>query len=232
MQQYLSEPDIVETLGMASLRSLKDIMTAKDPSVHSLRVLAHLRKGSRYNEITKNVEYDNFYREVAIKEREAARLVELMRRAYDKMNIVCKQHNATARRDDFDGPLTFKNYHTNRNPIVELAAHFKLISEDNRHDPETEAYALKLLKSFYYHGSEAAASLINDGVIISQAGAEFRKHDPFKLLEDYLGISEYKRTSVEKVNFSRLNSLNIERGGDSNLLMLLLTIFLVHIKRI
>ena len=54
------------------------------------------------------MEYDGFIREVVMKEREAARLVDLTRRAYDKMSAVCREHNATAKLADFDGISAFQ----------------------------------------------------------------------------------------------------------------------------
>jgi hypothetical protein len=197
LKQYLAIPEVVETLGVASFDALKDILGGYAPSSHARRVLAHLRKGSRYSEASGAIEYDGYVRQIAEREREAARLVDLARRAYKKMSDECSVHNASATVDDFEGPLSFKDYHIARKPIVELAAHFGLISADNRHDAETQNCARELIEPLLYFST--AAEFLGVGYCLSQSGVNLYKDAAIVLLENYLGITEYKIEAAENV---------------------------------
>jgi hypothetical protein len=196
-KQYLAAPDIVDALGVASSDALKEILSGYAPSSHARQVLAHFRKGTRYSEVTGAVEYDSFVREAQTKEREAARLVDLARRAYRKMNAVCKAHNASVTISDFEGPLPFRHYHAKREPVTELAAHFGLIPADNRHDTETQTCAHELLEPLLHF--DEAARFLNDGHNRAQSGRELHADEAFALLEKYLGISDYKTRAAETV---------------------------------
>jgi hypothetical protein len=195
LREYFSIPDIVATVGAASPDALIDICGGYAPSSHARLVLAHLRKGTRYDALTSAIEYDNLFRDADMREREAAQLTDLARRSYKKMNAVCKEHNAKARREDLDGSPQFIEYHMDRRPIVELAAHFGLIPADNRYDGETQTAAYELLNSLMYFNG--AATFLDRGVTRAQSGRELSRDEAFALFENYLGIAEYKRRSAE-----------------------------------
>jgi hypothetical protein len=203
LRKYFSIPDIVATVGAASSDALKDIYSGYAPSSHARLVLAHLRRGTRYDALTGAIEYDNLFRDADMKEREAAQLTDLARRSYKKMNATCKEHNAKARREppDYDPgvdePPQFIDYHMDRRPIVELAAQLGLIPADNRHDGEAQTTAYELLNPLMYF--DGAAAFLERGMTRAQSGRELSKEDAFALFESYLAIAEYKRRSAERV---------------------------------
>ena len=114
--QYLAIPNIADTLDVASTDALKDILNGYAPSVQAARVLAWLRKGTRYNEMTGTCAFDGAIREADSAERQAARLVDLARRSFRKMAAACKA----------DKNPIFPTAKSSRKPIVELALHFGL----------------------------------------------------------------------------------------------------------
>ena len=204
MKKYLALPDAVGTLGVASLGALKAILNGSAPSSHAQRVLTHLRKGTRYNEATGALEYDGAIREAKAKEWEAARITDLMRRAYEKMNVACRSHNSTARENDFDGPPSFKRYHVARHPIVELAGQFDLIPAGERHNDEMRVHAWELLGPLL--GYDGGSTFIDIGFSRAQSGRVLRKDEAVALLENYLGITDYKLRTAEKIA-----ALSVER---------------------
>jgi DNA polymerase elongation subunit (family B) len=200
MAQYLATPDIVETL--ASLDALKDILSGYAPSDHARRVLAHLRKGTRYNENSGVCTFDGFIREADIAVRQAARLVDLARRSYRKMNAALKAYK---------NPL-FPTAPVSCTPLVALADHFGLLPKRNsvlpllaRKPTELEEdLAHDLLNPLLYH--DKAAMILKQGFVKARTGQELRADDAIAMFETYLGIAQRKEQAVAAVRH-----LNAER---------------------
>jgi hypothetical protein len=215
--QYLSMPDIAETLAVTSPEALDDVLKGYAPSVHATRVLAHLRKGTRYNELTGTCVFDGFIREVDMTERQAARLVDLARRSFKKMNAICKAHNVTAKPTDYDGPPQFTRYHMNRRPTVELAAQFDLICENERHKKNC---AHDLLNPLLY--PDKAAIILKQGFVRTRSGQELRVDDAIAMFENYLGIAQRKKqiaTDVKTLNASQAERRRARRLQSRKMLM-------------
>ena len=185
--QYLAAPDIAETLDVASPDALKDILSGYAPSTHAERVLAHLRKGTRYNELTGACTFDGFIRETDMAERQAARLVDLARRSYRKMSAAC----------------TAAAFPQNkRKPLVALAEHFRLFPErDYDQCPDArvpekfeEDLAHDLLNPLLYH--DKAAVILKQGSVRARSGQELRADDAFAMFENYLGIAQHKERAA------------------------------------
>jgi DNA polymerase elongation subunit (family B) len=205
--QFLAIPNIIDTLDVASSDALKDILYGYAPSVHATRVLAWLRKGTRYNEVTETCVFDGAIREADLVEREAARLVDLARRSYRKMAAACKAEK---------GPL-FPEAKSDRKPIVELAMHFGLFPERarsaglvafrRRYEKSDEELAHDFLNPLLYF--DRAAASLKQGVVIARSGQELKVGDAVSLFENYLGIAQHKAEAV--VGVKALNTGRAER---------------------
>jgi hypothetical protein len=218
--QYLSMPDIVETLAVVSPEALNDILRGYAPSVHATRVLAHLRKGTRYNELTGTCVFDGFIREVDMAERQTARLVDLARRSFNKINAICKAHNATAKPADYDGSPQFTRYHMNRKPTVELAAQFDLICENDRHKEFENNCAHELINPLLY--PDKAAKFLKQGSVKAQSGRELSAEEAFAMFENYLGIEQRKEqiaTDIKTLNASQAERRKARRLQSMKMLM-------------
>jgi hypothetical protein len=161
-------------------------MNGYAPSAHATRVLAHLRKGTRYDAQTGDCTFDGFIRETDLVEREAARLVDLARRSYRKMAEACKK-NAN--------PL-FPTAKLQRSVMVELAVHFGLIPQrapdvfGNRNDASERALAHELINPWLYYGK--AATAVKQGCIRTRSGQELSVGQAVALFESYLGVERRK----------------------------------------
>jgi DNA polymerase elongation subunit (family B) len=218
--QYFSMPGIAETLAVASVDAFNDILRGYAPSVHTMRVLAHLRKGTRYNELTGTCVFDGFIREVDMADRQAARLVDLARRSFKKMNAICKVHNATAKTADYDGPPQFTRYHMNRRPIVELAAQFDLICENDRHKEFEKNCAHELINPLLY--PDKAAKFLKQGSVKAQSGRELSADEAFAMFENYLGIAQRKEQiagNVRALSASQAERRKVRRLQSRKMLM-------------
>jgi hypothetical protein len=190
--QYLAIPDIVELLDVASLDALKDILNGYAPSDHARRVSAHLRKGTRYDELTGTCAFDGFIREADMVERQAARLVDLARRSYRKMSVAGKAEK---------NPL-FPTANVGRKPIVALADHFGLLPDSDcdaspfaqNHERFEENLAHDLLNPLLYH--DKAAVILKQGFVRARSGQELRADDAIAMFENYLGIAQHKELAA------------------------------------
>ncbi len=190
--QYLAIPDIVELLDVASLDALKDILNGYAPSDHARRVLAHLRKGTRYDELTGTCAFDSFIREADIAEWQTARLVDLARRSYRKISKACAN--------------------VNQKPLVALAAHFGLLPKRDydaspfgqHHDRFEENLAHDLFNPMLY--PDKAAAVIKLGFVRARSGQELRVDEAFAMFESYLGIAQHKERAAK---FTK--NLNVDR---------------------
>jgi len=213
--QYLAMPNITETLAVASPRALKDILNGYAPSAHATRVLAHLRRGTRYDEMTGKCTFDSFIRESDMAERQAARLVDLAHRSYRKMHAACKD------------PL-FPTAKSSREPTVELARHFGLLPERNhdagpfaqKPDRFEKQLAHDLLNPFFY--SSKTAFVLKQGFVRARSGQELRVDEAVAMFENYLGIAARKERSaraVKNLNAGRAERRAVRRLQSQNMLM-------------
>jgi hypothetical protein len=154
--------------------------------------LAHLRKGTRYNELTGTWAFDGFIREGDIAERQAARLVDLARRSYRKISKACAI--------------------VNQKPLVALAAHFRLLPKRDsdaspfgqQHDRFEEELAHDLLNPMLY--PDKAAAVVKRGFVRARSGQELRVDEAFAMFESYLGIAQRKERAARLTK-----NLNVDR---------------------
>ena len=204
--QYLGTPDIAETLAVASPEALKDILNGYAPSTHAQRVLAHLRKGTRYDERTGACTFDGFIRETDMAERQAARVVDLARRSFKKMNAALRQAHSHS---------LFPTAKMTQKPAVALAAHFGLLPERDydrwargaRHEEFEEGLAHDLINPWLYF--DKAAALLKQGFVRDRSGRELPADEAIAMFENYLAIARRKEQAAEVVK--NLNAGRRER---------------------
>jgi hypothetical protein len=205
--QYLDIPDIAETLDVASPDALKDILNGYVPSAQAERVLAWLRKGTRYDELKGTCAFDGAIREADLAERQAARLVDLARRSFRKMAAVCK-----ADKNPF-----FPNAPSSKKPIVELAAHFGLLPERPKspgliafgrtYEKSDEELAHDLINPLLYF--DKAALAIKQGFVRARSGKILAVDEACAMFERYLGIAQRKEQAATVVR--NLHAARAER---------------------
>jgi hypothetical protein len=198
-EHYLDIPNIADTLDVASPEALKDILKGYAPSAHARRVLAWLRKGTQYDELTAACTFDGFVRESDAAERQAARLVDLARRSYRKMHAAGKN------------PLlpTSKG----QKPIVDLAAHFGLlpvrpkssglVALGRTYEKSDEELAHDLINPLLYF--DKAAAVAKQGFVRARTGQEMTVEAAIAMFENYLGIAQRRADIAADVK-----ALNVE----------------------
>ena len=190
-------------------------MNGYAPSAQGERVLAWLRKGTRYDELRGTCAFDGAIREADLAERQTARLVDLARRSFRKMSVACR-----AGRNPLSGDAR-----SSKKPIVELAAHFGLlpkrpkssglVAHGRTYQKSDEELAHDLINPLLYF--DKAASALKQGFVRARLGKELTTDDAVAMFENYLGVTRRKEEIVAEVPSRFMLELTGASSGDMRL---------------